>query len=73
MRHAAVHSQKELQEALAEVGFPAILKTVTAGYDGKGQSRIASAADADTAWERIGSQDAILEKAESLRDAANFP
>jgi 5-(carboxyamino)imidazole ribonucleotide synthase len=67
VRHAAVHSQQELQEALAGVGFPAILKTVTAGYDGKGQSRIAAAADADTAWERIGSQDAILEKAESLR------
>jgi 5-(carboxyamino)imidazole ribonucleotide synthase len=38
-----VHSRAQLDTALKIVGTPAVLKTRTLGYDGKGQWRIASA------------------------------
>ncbi len=43
---AAVNSAEDLATAIAEIGAPGILKTRRDGYDGKGQWRIASAADA---------------------------
>lgn len=51
---AAVGSRAELDAALATVGMPAILKTVRFGYDGKGQARIRTGADADAAWDALG-------------------
>lgn len=57
----AVSSRAEFDAAIAAVGIPAILKTTRFGYDGKGQARIHSAADADAAWTAIGGQPAILE------------
>lgn len=57
----AVNNRAELDVAIATVGMPAILKTVRFGYDGKGQARLKSAADADAAWDIIGRQPAILE------------
>jgi 5-(carboxyamino)imidazole ribonucleotide synthase len=51
----------ELQAALTEIGAPAILKTLRLGYDGKGQVRIANAAEATAAWDAIGQRPAILE------------
>ncbi|MES2097524.1 MAG: 5-(carboxyamino)imidazole ribonucleotide synthase [Pseudomonadota bacterium] len=56
-----VASLDQLQAALSEIGAPAILKTLRLGYDGKGQVRIGSAAEADAAWEAIGQRPAILE------------
>lgn len=56
-----VASLDELQAALAEIGAPAILKTLRLGYDGKGQARIASADEAEAAWAAIGQRPAILE------------
>lgn len=41
-----VRSSGELQAALKESGTPAVLKTADWGYDGKGQAKINSAADA---------------------------
>src|SRR4051812_11394132 len=41
-----VRTRADLTAALAEVGLPAVLKTAGFGYDGKGQTRIDSAADA---------------------------
>jgi 5-(carboxyamino)imidazole ribonucleotide synthase len=51
---APVSSQQELDAALMRIGAPAILKTRRLGYDGRGQIRIASAADAAGAYERLG-------------------
>ncbi len=51
---AAVNSRADLDAALAQIGAPAILKTVRFGYDGKGQVRIAKASEADAAWADIG-------------------
>jgi 5-(carboxyamino)imidazole ribonucleotide synthase len=38
----------DLRAAAAKVGFPCVLKTADFGYDGKGQRRLADAADAET-------------------------
>ena len=59
--YAAVSDRAALDTALAAVGAPAILKTVRMGYDGKGQARLATAADADAAWDAIGRHAAVLE------------
>ena len=60
-RWTAVSSLDELQDAIAGIGTPAILKTRRFGYDGKGQARLRSADDAAAAWETIGGQPAVLE------------
>lgn len=56
-----VRSLGELNAALDEIGFPAVLKTAGFGYDGKGQSKIATRADAETAWKVMGGAEAVLE------------
>jgi len=53
---ADIASRAELDAALARLGAPAILKTRRLGYDGKGQFRIRSLADADAAWSALGAQ-----------------
>lgn len=58
---ASVPDRAALDTALAQIGAPAILKTVRMGYDGKGQARLATPDDADTAWLTIGRHAAILE------------
>jgi 5-(carboxyamino)imidazole ribonucleotide synthase len=58
---AAVPDRAALDAALAEIGAPAILKTVRMGYDGKGQARLATTGDAEEAWQTIGRHAAILE------------
>jgi len=50
---AAVSSQAKLDDALAKIGAPAILKTRRLGYDGRGQIRIKTAADAAGAYEKL--------------------
>jgi 5-(carboxyamino)imidazole ribonucleotide synthase len=52
----AVDTRDELDQAIAVIGTPAILKTRRLGYDGKGQFRLKSAADADAAWAALGAQ-----------------
>ncbi|MBD8880506.1 5-(carboxyamino)imidazole ribonucleotide synthase [Rhodanobacter sp. 7MK24] len=52
----AVDDRTGLDRALAAVGVPAILKTRRLGYDGKGQFRLKSLADADAAWAALGAQ-----------------
>lgn len=57
----AVNSQHNLQEAIAEIGLPAVLKTCRLGYDGKGQSVLKTAADVERAWSMLGGRELILE------------
>ncbi|MBM4023482.1 MAG: ATP-grasp domain-containing protein, partial [Planctomycetes bacterium] len=52
--HRVVRSADELAAAVVAVGLPAVLKTASFGYDGKGQRRIAAAADATLAWRELG-------------------
>ena len=59
--YALVDSLDDLSAALTRLGLPAILKTASFGYDGKGQARIDRAEDALAAWDRLGRQPAVLE------------
>jgi 5-(carboxyamino)imidazole ribonucleotide synthase len=53
---APIASRDELDAAIAAIGAPAILKTRRLGYDGKGQFRLKTVADADAAWSALGPQ-----------------
>ena len=57
-----VTTAAELQRGIAEFGGDAILKTVTLGYDGKGQARVRAESDADAVWKSFNVPEAILEK-----------
>jgi 5-(carboxyamino)imidazole ribonucleotide synthase len=56
-----ITSLGDLKQAVEELGFPCVLKTAGFGYDGKGQSKIASAADVVEAFEQLNGQEAVLE------------
>lgn len=56
-----IRSPEELNNAVAEIGTPAVLKTAGFGYDGKGQAKILKPTDAAEAFEAIGNQEAVLE------------
>ncbi|MDF1803677.1 5-(carboxyamino)imidazole ribonucleotide synthase [Thalassovita sp.] len=58
---AAVDDEIDLAEAIDEIGTPAILKTRRFGYDGKGQARLKSPADATQALADMAGASAILE------------
>ena len=58
---AAVNRPPELDEALARVGRPAILKTRRGGYDGKGQARVAVDDDAAARLAELRGAPAIAE------------
>jgi 5-(carboxyamino)imidazole ribonucleotide synthase len=59
--YAAASSASELDNAVAAVGLPAVLKTRRFGYDGKGQATLRPGDDALAAWTRVGSQPVIVE------------
>lgn len=53
---ADICGRDELAAKAAEFGLPCILKTRRLGYDGKGQFRLRSEADIDSAWDALGAQ-----------------
>ena len=57
-----VRRPEDLAAALPQVGFPAVLKTASFGYDGKGQVMVTSAESAESAWDLMGRQEAVLER-----------
>lgn len=58
--YARVDTREELDQAVASVGLPAILKTRRLGYDGKGQFRLRQRSDIDAAWQALGAGSAAL-------------
>lgn len=60
--HEVVRSVEGLARAAELVGFPAVLKTASWGYDGKGQRRVEDATDLRTAFESLGGGPAVLER-----------
>jgi 5-(carboxyamino)imidazole ribonucleotide synthase len=56
-----VNSLEELHSAVEQIGCPAVLKTAGSGYDGKGQAKLITAADAEAAFVATGGQEKILE------------
>jgi 5-(carboxyamino)imidazole ribonucleotide synthase len=58
---ALIDSEAGLKAALTATGTPALLKVSRFGYDGKGQARIHSLADARAAFREFGGQPCVLE------------
>jgi len=56
-----VRSLEDLPSAIADLGTPAVLKSASFGYDGKGQFTIKSAEQIAEAWAAVGRQQAVLE------------
>ena len=57
-----VDSLVEVEQAVAELGYPLVLKTRRYGYDGKGQAWVRSPDEAASAWSAIGEQPAVAEQ-----------
>ncbi|MEY3481191.1 MAG: hypothetical protein RIQ71_1966 [Verrucomicrobiota bacterium] len=60
--YRVVESAAEAAAEAAAMGFPCVMKTGDFGYDGKGQSKLGSAADASDAWAALGAPRAVLEE-----------
>jgi 5-(carboxyamino)imidazole ribonucleotide synthase len=58
---AKIDSQAELEAAVADIGLPAVLKTRTLGYDGKGQKVLRNADDVAGAFAELGAVPLALE------------
>lgn len=59
--YTLVTNLAELHQAVDMIGLPAILKSTTEGYDGKGQFVIKQTSQIEQAWSSIGEREAILE------------
>lgn len=60
-KYAAVASLDELEQVMPAIGWPAILKSRTLGYDGKGQSMLRTQHDLAPAWNVLQGAPAIVE------------
>lgn len=56
-----VDSLESLHNAVKNIGLPAVLKTTTEGYDGKGQAVLKSEDQVEKAWQQLGERELILE------------
>lgn len=58
---ANIESRDDLAQAWARIGTPAVLKTRRLGYDGKGQMRVSSLDELNSAFAELGSVPCLLE------------
>jgi 5-(carboxyamino)imidazole ribonucleotide synthase len=60
---ALIHSEAELRAAMVRLGCPAVLKTASFGYDGKGQAKIGSPLfdHGLAAWDNLKREPCVLE------------
>src|SRR5581483_5390354 len=56
-----IRTPADLPAAVAELGYPCVLKTAGFGYDGKGQLKLTSPADITAAQAAFPDQEAVLE------------
>ncbi len=56
-----ITSVKDLEDAAEELGTPGVLKTANFGYDGKGQTKIATQAEARGAFAALNNAEGIYE------------
>lgn len=56
-----VNNFSQLKEAVQKIGYPGILKTVSGGYDGKGQWTLKSESDLEYVQSVVENQNCILE------------
>jgi 5-(carboxyamino)imidazole ribonucleotide synthase len=59
---AWIRSEADLGAALRSIGTPAVLKTASFGYDGKGQQKVISDDHLTHAWDAVGRREAVLER-----------
>jgi 5-(carboxyamino)imidazole ribonucleotide synthase len=59
--HRAIRDAADLAPALADLGGTGILKTTRLGYDGKGQRRVSSVAEAEAAFADLKPHPLVLE------------
>ncbi len=59
--YAAIDSLESLELAMTNIGWPAIIKSRTMGYDGKGQSLLKTPDDLVSAWTLLQGVPAIVE------------
>ncbi|HJU84263.1 MAG TPA: 5-(carboxyamino)imidazole ribonucleotide synthase [Holophagaceae bacterium] len=57
----AIDTEPDLRQAVQELGLPAVLKTASFGYDGKGQQKLTEATDLAAAFAALGGAQGILE------------
>ena len=58
---APVEDMASLDAAIGRLGLPAILKTSRLGYDGRGQARVTTKAEAEAAFARLEPKPLVLE------------
>ena len=63
----SVIQESDLQKAADEIGFPAILKSNTLGYDGKGQFVVNDLSQLTEAYDAVGKVECVLEKQVTIR------
>ncbi len=56
-----VQNEEELIAGCESLGFPLVLKTAGFGYDGKGQAKVHSLAEAQKAYQALGDSSCVLE------------
>ena len=59
---ARVTSDDDLERGLELTGLPAVLKTASFGYDGKGQIKVGTVQDARDAWHLMRDTEAVIER-----------
>jgi 5-(carboxyamino)imidazole ribonucleotide synthase len=62
-----IENDADLNQAIDKIQLPAILKTATLGYDGKGQVNIENSADLAPAYEELGRKPCVLEQRINLK------
>ena len=60
--YGEIHSESDFEQAIAEIQWPAILKTSRFGYDGKGQATVNSLDELKVAFKETGSVACVLEQ-----------
>jgi 5-(carboxyamino)imidazole ribonucleotide synthase len=64
--YAVIRGEADLDAVAADL-YPGILKAARLGYDGKGQVRVANAAEALAGWRALGAVDCVLEQRLDLK------
>lgn len=60
--YARIRGPQDMEAALKVTGFPAIIKTTTLGYDGKGQQMVNNLAELQAAFDGLHGVECVLEQ-----------
>ncbi len=57
----------ELEQGIASIGTPIVIKSAAFGYDGKGQHKVVRPGEAERVWNALGKNEVLIEKFVSLQ------